>query len=452
MSEHISKSLTRRNFLQMVGAGSAAMALAACAAPIAPPAGAPAAEGGAAAGTAAQSGQAFLNYWTGWSGFEYDELQKLVDKFNGEHPEIFVNMSTVFGQYDKVLTAIAGGNPPDVVSAVWLRQLVSMAARNGLQPVSDYAQRDGITGEGYFPQFWNAWNYDDKLWGLMITSNSQVVAYQPALFEEVGLDPAAPPKSTAELDAAAEKLEKMDDAGNIERVGILPAGLTWWGRVFGGSFYDEANKKITANDPKVVAALEWEGSYRQRLGPEKVAAFQSGFGDYMSTQNSFFAGKESMTQVGEWFIQFQKKFAPDLVMEFMPAPYPEGGRANCTTFDGSVFTIPTGVKNADASWEFIRWLSEDQNMGDFCFAIQNVPPKLAPASEERFVSDPRFQMAVDLLNGENAFGPDKMPVNDLLYTRLAEAESAVFNGELDAQAALDRVTEEVQAELDKVLQ
>jgi hypothetical protein len=90
-------------------------------------------------------------------------------------------------------------------------------------------------------------------------------------------------------------------------------------------------------------------------------------------------------------------------------------------------------------------------MGDFCYAIQNVPPKLKPASEDRFVSDPRFQMAVDLLNGPNAFGPDKMPVNDLLFTRLAEAESAVFNGQMGAQEALDRVTEEVQVELDKML-
>jgi len=444
------KSLTRRNFLQMMGAGGAAVALAACAAPVSP-AGAPAAQTGAEAAATAASGQAFLNYWTGWSGFEYDELQKMVDKFNESHPETFVNMSTVFGQYEKVLTAMAGGNPPDVVSAVWLRQLVSMAARNGLQPVTAYAERDGITGEGYFPQFWNSWQYEGDLWGMMITSNSQVVAYQPSIFTEVGLDPAAPPKTTAEQDAAAQALEKLDANGNIERVGILPAGMTWWGRAFGANFYDEANKKITANDPKAVEALAWMGSYRERLGPEKVAAFQSGFGDFMSTQNSFFSGKEAMYQAGEWFIQFQKQFAPDLVMDFMPAPAPEGGRPNTTTFDGSVFTIPTGVKNADASWEFIRWLSEDQNMGDFCFAIQNVPPKLAPASEERFVSDPRFQLAVDLLNGENAFGPDKMPVNDLLYTRLAEAESAVFNGELTAQAALDRVTEEVQAELDKLL-
>ena len=233
MSEQPTRQLSRRGFLQMVGMGGAAMALAACAVPVAPaPAGQPAAE----------SGQAFLNYWTGWSGFEFDELQKLVDKFNAEHTDqIFVNMTTVFGQYEKVLTAIAGGNPPDVVSAVWLRELVSMAARGGLQPVTQYAEAAGIDGSEYFPQFWDAWWHNEELWGLMVTSNSQVVAYQPALLAEVGADPANPPKSSAELDALAQSLEKMDADGNIERVGLLPAGLTWWGRVFGGSFYDAAN-------------------------------------------------------------------------------------------------------------------------------------------------------------------------------------------------------------------
>jgi multiple sugar transport system substrate-binding protein len=448
MSDQPTRQLNRRSFLQMVGAGGAAMALAACTVPVAP-AGAPAGQ----ADAPAASGQAFLDYWTGWSGFEFDELQKLVDKFNEEHKdEIFVNMTTVFGQYEKVLTAIAGGNPPDVVSAVWLHELVSMASRGGLQPVTGYAEAAGIDGSEYFPQLWDAWWYNGDLWGLMITSGSQVIAYQPALFEEVGADPANPPKSTTDLDLVAQSLEKVDANGNIERVGLLPAGLTWWGRVFGGSFYNAENQTITANDPKIVAALEWEASYRQRLTPEAVAAFQSGFGDYMSPQNSFFVGKEAMTQVGEWFIQFQKKFAPDLVMEFMPAPYPEGGNDNTTTFGGSVFTIPTGVKAPEASWEFIRWLSEPQNMGDFCFNIQNVPPKLALASEDRFVSDPRFQLAVNLLNGPHAFGPDKMPVNSLLFSRLAEAESAVFNGQMTAQAALDQVTAEVQAELDKVLQ
>ncbi len=448
MQKSTDHTYSRRDVLRAIGLGAAGMTLAACAVPAAPAAPTLAAGAGEAAVAPAP---AFLNYWTGWRGFEFDALQALGDKFNETHADIFVNMTTVFGQYDKVLTAIAGGNPPDVVSAVWLSQLVSMAARGGLQPVTGYADAAGIDGSEYFPQFWDAWHWNNELWGLMITANSQVIAYQPALFQEVGLNSDTPPATIVDLDAAAQALEKVDANGNIERVGILPGGLRWWGRVFGGNFYDEANQKITADDPAVVAALEWMSTYRSRLGPEKVAAFTSGYGDYMSTQNSFFVGKEAMTQVGEWFIQFQKKFAPDLVMEFMPAPAPEGGRTNCTTFDGSVFTIPAGVKAPDASWEFLRWLSEAENMGEFCYNIQNVPPKLAPASEERFIGDPRFQLAVDLLNGPNAFGPEKMPVNDLFYNRLGEAESEVFQGQASAQEVLKRVTAEVQEELDKAL-
>ncbi len=446
--QEVSKKLhSRRSILRMLGAGSATMALAACTPPPAPSA------GQAAGGGAAQTGQTFLNYWTGWSGFEFDELQKLVDKFNGEQKDkIFINMSTVFGQYEKVLTAIAGGNPPDVVSAVWLHQLVSMAARDGLKPLTDYASRDGIDGTGYFPQFWDAWHWNNQLWGMMVTSNSNVIAYRADLYKEVGLDPDSPPKNITELDAAAEKLEKIGSDGTIDRIGLLPAGLSWWGRVFGGNFYDDKNQKITANDPKLIAALEWMASYRKRLGPDKVAAFTSGYGDYMSTQNSFFVGKESMSQVGEWFIEFQHRFAPDLDMRFMPGPAPEGGRENCTAFGGSVFTIPNGVKNPDGSWEFVKWLSQDENMGDFCFNIHNVPPKTKPATADRFVSDKRFQLAIDLLSGKNAIGPDKIPVNDTLNTKIAEAETAVFQGQSTAQEVLDRVTQEVQQELDKALE
>jgi multiple sugar transport system substrate-binding protein len=181
--------------------------------------------------------QVFLNYWTGWSGFEFDVLQGLVDQFNAENPKTFVNMTTVFGQYDKVLTAIAGGNPPDVVSAVWLHELVGIAARGALTPITEYAKRDGIDGTGYFPQLWENWQWNDQLWGLMCTSNSNVLAFSPAALEAAGI--AAPPKTLAELDEASLKLEKVDSNGNIESVGILPANLRWWGLVFGGTFYDE---------------------------------------------------------------------------------------------------------------------------------------------------------------------------------------------------------------------
>lgn len=394
--------------------------------------------------------QAFLNYWTGWSGFEFDVLQSLVDRFNAENPATFINMVTVSGQYDKVLTAIAGGNPPDVVSAVWLSQLVSMAAHGGFTPITQFAETDNITGESYFPQLWNAWQWNGDLWGLMVTSNANLLAYSPTLFAEIGVT--EPPQTLDEFTEIAIMLEKVDASGRIERVGFLPDNLRWWGLVFGGTFYDEVNQKVTANDPKIVAALDWMASFTRRLGVERVAEFVSSLGDTMSAQNSFFTGQEAIKHVGEWFIEFQRQFAPDMEIDLFAAPPPPDGRPNCTTFDGSVFTIPTGVRSPAASWAFIKWLSQDVNMSEFCFHIQNIPPKIAPASEARFTSDPRFQLALNLLNGENAFGPDKMPVNDFYAIRLEEATLAVMADQMQPREALDQVTQDVQEELERTLE
>ena len=79
------------------------------------------------------------------------------------------------------------------------------------------------------------------------------------------------------------------------------------------------------------------------------------------------------------------------------------------------------------------------------------PAQGGAATAERFVSDHRFQLALDLLNGPNAFGPAKIPVNDFYNSRLGEAETSVKAGMLSAQEALDRVTEEVQRELDMAM-
>jgi multiple sugar transport system substrate-binding protein len=433
-------NLSRRDFLRMSAlAGLGAMALNAAGCQKQP-------------AQESKEGPAFLNYWTGWSGFEFDALQALVDKFNEEHPDIFVNMTTVFGQYDKVLTAIAGGNPPDVVSAVWLHQLVSMAARDGLMPLEEYAKKDGIDGSEYFASCWDAWHYDGHLWGLAVTVNANVIGYRRDLFQEIGLDPDNPFTTLDDLDEAAKALDKFDSNGNIERYGFMPGGLFWWGNVFGGNFYDEANKKITANDPKIVAALDWMRGYAERLDITKVEAFESGFGDYMSPQNAFFVGKQAMTQVGEWFISFVDKYAPGLDYAFMGAPAPAGGRKDCTTFDGSVFTIPKGVQKPDAAWEFIKWLGQPENIGQFAYTIHNIPPKTAVANESRFVDDPKFKTCVDLYTGPNAFGPPQTPVTDFYFTKLTEAENLVKHGEMGAEAALNQVTQEVQQELDKALE
>ncbi|WP_237088934.1 hypothetical protein [Paenibacillus larvae] len=56
-----------------------------------------------------------LNFWYGWTGPEADALEKLIKEFNDTHKEIQVKGLSQ-SDYQKQLTAITGGNPPDLAS------------------------------------------------------------------------------------------------------------------------------------------------------------------------------------------------------------------------------------------------------------------------------------------------------------------------------------------------
>ena len=57
------------------------------------------------------------------------------------------------------------------------RQMVSIASRGGLQPITQYAPTACIAWSAYFPKIWDAWQNNGDLWGIMITSNSYAVSY-----------------------------------------------------------------------------------------------------------------------------------------------------------------------------------------------------------------------------------------------------------------------------------
>lgn len=300
----------------------------------------------------------------------------------------------------------------------------------------------------FWPKVWDAWHFNNDLWGIAITVNANTFTYRRDIFKEVGLDPDKPPTTIAELEQANKALEKIDDKGTIQRVGMIPGGIFAWAYVYGGDWYDENAKKMVADNDKNVAALDWIGAYYKRLGVDKVAAFQSGFGDFMSANNPFMAGIQTIYGCGEWMIQFIKEFAPQTDYAYMAFPHPDGGRENMTTFDGSVFTIPKGAKHPDDSWKFISWLTKDENMTEIDYAFQNIPTKISVANSDKFMSDPKFKFNVDLYTGKNAFGPPRLPVTDTLFNELTTAETAVTRGEKTAAQALKEVNDKVQTELD----
>jgi ABC-type glycerol-3-phosphate transport system substrate-binding protein len=471
MDDRDERRLSRREMLRRVALGAAVTGaggvLAACgSAPAASqPAGtaAGAASGATAAGgttaapaettgaAAAAGGKVKLEYWTGWSGYEFDALKKLVEEFNKQSKLGTVNMTTVFGQYEKVLTAISAGNPPDVVSAVWMSQLPAMAARNALMPLDNYVAQAGIKGEDFFPQLYKSWFYQGKQYGVAVTISSTMLVFNKKVWQEAGLDPNVTPKNLLEFDTMNQKLFTVKDNGDLTRVGYVPSADDFylWGNVFGGRFYDEGAKKITANDPKIVKALDWVAGYAKKYNITKLDAFAQGYGDYLSANNPLFNGKQGITTAGEWINGIVKQYSPDTQLGFFAPPPPDGGKQMVTTYGGSIFTIPRGAKNPDASWEFIDWLQRPENMERFDATINNLPTRKASAAKPQFSDPAGYKLSQDLLNSPNAQGPLPLPVFDQYLTELGKAVDEARRGTKSSEQALNDLTTRMQTELEK---
>jgi multiple sugar transport system substrate-binding protein len=398
-----------------------------------------------------------ITYWTGWSGHELEIQRKIINRFNETHPKIQVNIFSVAGSYEKVKISFAAGDPPDVCSAIWADDLAGYAMRGALVPLDDYLKKSGRNAEEYMPGIWDMFQYNGHTWALNVTTNSIFVIYNRDVYQKAGLDPNRPPETIAELDAYTAKLARFDEQGNVIRFGYRPETILWWGYVFGGKFYDPKTKTVTANDPKNVEALRWLASYGKKYDLRKIDSFRSTFTSsiYANTYGGFyglFSGKIGMMPTGEWCEQFINRYSNNFHYGYFPAPVPPGGRKNTVTVGGSVFVIPKDSKHPDEAWEFLNWLTQPEQVKEFCVGIDNIPPLKVVAQMPEFTHRPIFKFATELVSGPNAFGPPQMPIWSEYIAELGRAEDYAIHGKGDPKMLLDEVTIKIQKSLDEALQ
>ncbi|HEU4752342.1 MAG TPA: extracellular solute-binding protein, partial [Armatimonadota bacterium] len=224
-----------------------------------------------------------------------------------------------------------------------------------------------------------------------------------------------------------------------------------WVYAFGGGWYDEKSGRVTANDPRNVAALRWMASYAKRYGVDRMQSFESTFGSNRTPNGSFFVGKAAMWQTGEYALEHLRRYAPNLEWGWFAYPAPPGGRPNSTAASGSVFVIPAATRHPQEAWTFLDWLTREHAVGQFCQSITNLPPRRDLAASPAFRKEPLFAFALDLASGENVFGPPPVPVWLRYKAEIQRAEEYAVLGGQEPQAVLDAVQGRVEKELARAL-
>lgn len=403
-------------------------------------------------------GRTLVSVWHPWGGAMTPRIEKVMAAFERSHPSM--KLRVLFTPNDlsnnqKFFTSVAAGRPPDVIF-VDGPQVSEWAERGALQPLDAFLGAAAIGKPGFFEPCWKQNSYREKVWAMTFCADPNFAfVWNKKDFLDAGLDPDIGPTTIEDLDRMAAKLTRTD-GGNITRIGFIPwaqyggtNSLFTWGWAFGGSFYDEARHRITANDARVVKALEWMVSYAKRYDVTRITSLQQGFGT--AQLDPFYVGKMSMRCLHISGIEDIKRYAPglDYGVTFIPAP--PDGEQHSSWVGGWCMALPSGSRHPKEGWELIRWLCADDAGTTLVGAEMGLMPgaRGSPAFRQLRAARGFDQFYRILL--ETRHQRPVMPVQAYYMGALQRAVDAAIYGKKTPKQALDDATAETQAELDVVL-
>ena len=316
-----------------------------------------------------------LIVWGLQSGKETKALDAQVAEFEKRNPDIDVallSMGAGAMNPQKLMTAIVGGVPPDVINQDRFT-IGDWASRDTFRPLDDFIARDkddpnGIRAADYYPVAWKEAEYEGRVYAIPSGIDDRMLFYNRKILREAGIK--EPPQTWEELLEVAKKLTKRRADGTYERIGFIPNYGNSWLYLYswqnGGEFMSPDGRKCTLNNEHSVDALKYMTKVYDELGGySNVSIFQSGFQG--EEQDPFYTGKIGMVINGNWALNGIARFAPGLDFGVAPPPVPAArlrgeerfkGQPKFITWSGGFsLAIPKGAKHSEEAWRFIKWMN-----------------------------------------------------------------------------------------------
>ncbi len=306
----------------------------------------------------AEDGGVNIDFWTFWESESSNAIiEKIIDDYNNSQDEVIVN-HTAFPKgkiWTNNIVSIATGNPADVI----INDMQSVTYRATLNQVTDISSY--ITEEYkemFYPHLWEVVESEGRTYAIPFMTNTNVLFYNKAAYEEVGIDPNNPPSTWKELEEYASFLDwKQGD--HYERIGFHPLwggfGATSWmvNADDGQSFIQDT--KLNIHTDKKAEGLAWLKKWRDKYGVSPVNVFTANFMEIHS--NPFLAEKVAMW-VGDGSL-YSSIREDDTTIDIGVAPIPaySDSTDHWSTGEGLVVEIPRGAKNPDEAMDFIQYLT-----------------------------------------------------------------------------------------------
>jgi len=403
-----------------------------------------------------------ITFWTTHRPPDSDDLQKMVETFNGSQKDVQVSMSIVPGaetDVAKLMTAVRGGTGPDVYMLDRFTT-AERAAAGVLEDLTPFIKKyDPNLSSKYLPFAWAESSFRGKTWSLPFDTDTRALYYRIDVLQKAGIDISAldvknGPITLAKLKDIAFKFNKTDSSGAYSQIGFIPhINQGWhytWGFAFGGQFADLKAGKVTPTNEGVVAAFQWMYDYYKALGPQKVRTFLSTYNppNNPPQQDTFITGSVPIVVTGDWEIAVLAQYAPNAKWGVTYIPIPKAGDKPSTWAGGWSYTIPKGSKHPDAAFKFCQWMTGPDGQKMYTLTSSHLPTIVSLSQDMSLFPGQHafFQKTLAFASSRPA-----LPVGGLFWDALTVAMNDVMDNVATPQEALQKVSDKVQPQLNKFL-
>ncbi|OJU41200.1 MAG: ABC transporter substrate-binding protein [Microbacterium sp. 69-10] len=372
--------------------------------------------------------------WGSWSGDQVAQLDKQAAAFNASQNKYEVSYVAQEAVEQKLLTAIAGGQVPDLV--MWDRFQTSLYAPKGaLADLDDRIAKDNVDTAAFYQPALKEMQVDGKQYGIPLLVDNRSLFYNVTELEKAGLKP---PTNWNELRDTAVALTERD-GGKLTRAGFDlsdPGLFSMWLAQAGGHLVSEDGSKTAFNSPQGLEVLQF---WKQLM---EDGVWQQGFGD---GANPFAEGKLAMRLDGPWALSELDK-VKGLDYGIVPPPAgPNGDKG--ANMGGFGLVIPAASKHQDGAWEFIKWwTTQPKNGVDFGKISGWIPANIEAANDPFFTDDPHYAAFIKTLDFATT-RPQVEGYSDVEGKALIPALQEFMSGKLTAEEALKKA----QQQGDKIL-
>lgn len=406
-----------------------------------------------------------IQWWHSMTGALSDRLNDIATKFNASQTEFKVVPIYKGGYPESMPAAIAAyraKNPPHIVQVFEVGTATMMAAREAIKPVYQVMAESGekFDPKSYMPAVTSYYtDATGRMLSMPFNSSTTVFYYNKDAFRKAGLDPAAPPKTWAEVGEAAKK---------IKDTGTLPCGYTsaWqsWVQLENASAWHNVafatkdngfgglDARLAFNNPLLVRHIAMLGDWA------KDGRFTYA-GRTTEPEAKFFSGECAMiTSSSAAYGNIKRSSKFEFGVSFLPYHADVKGAPQNSIIGGASLWVFAGKSKEDYRGvaKFFTFLSAPEIQAEWHQATGYVPITTAAYELSKnqgfYEKNPGTDIAIQQLLLKN---PTKMSkgvrlgnlpqIRDIIDQEL----EAVWSGKKTAKAALDEAVKRGDEELRK---